>query len=57
MDKNKLLLEIQDTIILSYKFHKALGEQLLWAQEFRELLNSPHTDKKLLQTHYKNGTQ
>jgi hypothetical protein len=57
MNKQKLLLEIEDTIILSYKFHKALGEQLLWAQEFRELLNSPHTDKKLLQTHYKNGTQ
>ena len=57
MDKQQLILEIRDTITLSQKFHKALEEQLLWAQEFRELLNSPHTDKKLLQIHYKNGTQ
>ena len=47
MDKQQLLDEIKDTIVLSHRFH----------QQLRELLNSPHTDKKLLQIHIKNGTQ
>ena len=57
MDKQHLLDEIKDTIVLSHRFHQAIEYQLLWGQQLRELLNSPHTDKKLLQIHIKNGTQ
>ena len=42
---------------LSQQFCLALENKLMWGQELRKILNSPHTNKELLKTHLKNGTE
>ena len=42
---------------LSQQFRYALENKILWGQELRELINSPHTNQELVKTHFKNGTE
>jgi hypothetical protein len=57
MNKNEIIQEILGVVQLSQQFRTALENKLMWGQELREILNSPHTNKELLKTHLKNGTE
>tara|TARA_R100001443_G_scaffold8_1_gene50 strand:+ start:894 stop:1073 length:180 start_codon:yes stop_codon:yes gene_type:complete len=57
MNRKEIISEILGVVQLSQRFSVALENKLMWSQELREILNSPHTDKELLKTHFKNGTE
>ncbi len=57
MNKKQILNEIKEVLILSEQFRYALENKILWGQELRELLNSPHSNQELVKTHFKNGTE
>ncbi len=57
MNRKEIINEIFGVVQLSRQFCDALENKLMWSQELREILNSPHTNKELLKTHLKNGTE
>ena len=57
MNRKEIIAEIMGVVQLSQQFGLALENKLMWGQELREILNSPHTNKELLKTHLKNGTE
>ena len=57
MNRKEIIAEIMGVVQLSQQFGLALENKLMWGQELREILNSPHTNKELLKTHFKNGTE
>ena len=57
MNRKEIISEILGVVQLSQQFGLALENKLMWGQELREILNSPHTNKELLKTHFKNGTE
>ena len=57
MNRKEVIHEILGVVNLSRQFRYALENKIMWGQELRELLNSPHQNQELLKTHFKNGTE
>ena len=57
MNRKEIIAEIMGVVNLSRQFRYALENKIMWGQELRELLNSPHQNQELLKTHLKNGTE
>ena len=57
MNKKQIIHEIMGVVQLAQQFRYALENKIVWGQELRDLINSPHTNQELVKTHFKNGTE